>query len=360
MDETESKRAAGQGFCLVMRLANPARLGELLATLNDKGKGYADRIKIQLRRLRYVHYSRFVPIFDRGVLLIVTEFDGVQEDYVMDFAMVLDEEFSFILSYMEGAPRLPVSRYPDEFYDYVKRNSRLLPPPLEDQRPFSAYPGKSVLDLIGDAVLPAHDEALATAPRSSPQPEVRVDWSEVQANVVQGLRALHALHIGLSFKSAEGGRRVVAELAKVVTWQAKAAEAIADRSTTRPPGHATNLGVTYDGLQFLEVPGGMLRRFPEAYRVGPANRADRLGDVGESAAANWRNRQARRQTTSSRRPFPLGRARHRRRVETAGDRAAEALRRRSRPGIRPACFAFRRRRRYGPLRVPGQHLAAAN
>src|SRR5205085_6390781 len=132
------RRNRGQGFCLVRRLANPARLPELLLAL----KTHQNNIDARLRQLKHVHYSRFVPIFDRGLLLIVTEFDGVQEDYVMDFATVLDTEFSFILSYMEGAPPLPVIRHPEAFYDYVRRNAQLLP--TGDSDPFSAYPTKSV------------------------------------------------------------------------------------------------------------------------------------------------------------------------------------------------------------------------
>ena len=77
------------------------------------------RINQALASLDYIHFARFLPLWGRGLLLIVTEFDGDMQDYVLDFTAVLDDEFSLILSYMAGHPRLPVSRYPDEFWDYV-------------------------------------------------------------------------------------------------------------------------------------------------------------------------------------------------------------------------------------------------
>ena len=43
---------------------------------------------------------------------------------------------------------LPVSRYPDEFYAYVSRNTKLIPGQDSDSKLFSAYPGKSALDLL--------------------------------------------------------------------------------------------------------------------------------------------------------------------------------------------------------------------
>jgi hypothetical protein len=142
-------KRAGQGFNLVMELLDPKALPGLMQRLAEPG--VQGKIEAALASLDYVHYSRFVPLWDLGVLQIITEFDGVMSDYVLDFAAILDQEFSLILSYMKGQPRLPVSKYPEEFWQYVSRNTRPLNPLLPDYAPpFSAYPGKTVLEILGD------------------------------------------------------------------------------------------------------------------------------------------------------------------------------------------------------------------
>src|SRR6186997_3366717 len=122
-DTAPARPHVAQGFNLVMTLEDKRQLPELLAWLKEPGN--RKRLDEALESLHFVHYLRFVPIPEDGKLLIVTEFDGTQRDYVMDFAVKLDREFSKILSYMKGRPRLPVSEYPDEFYAYVDRNTVL-------------------------------------------------------------------------------------------------------------------------------------------------------------------------------------------------------------------------------------------
>jgi Dyp-type peroxidase family len=48
-----------------------------------------------------------------------------------------------------------------------------------------------------------------------------------------------------------------------------------------------NVGLTYPGLEALEVPTTSLSSFPEEFRQGMAARAESLGDTGESAPARW-------------------------------------------------------------------------
>ena len=117
MTTTSTEQTVGRGFNLVMQLVNPPRLPDLMKRLGDEAT--RKRIDTALAALDYVHYARFLPLWDQGVLMIITEFDGQPEDYVKDFAAVLDDEFSMILGYMKGQPRLPVSRFPDEFWEYV-------------------------------------------------------------------------------------------------------------------------------------------------------------------------------------------------------------------------------------------------
>src|SRR5262245_28253457 len=145
----------GKGFSLVMELEDPGRLVELMLRLDDPA--VKPRIQAALASLDYVHFARFLPLWDKGLLLIITEFDGQMQDYVMDFATVLDDEFSLILSYMKGRPPLPVSRYPVKFWEYVDRNTGAKttdpanPAPFAYPEPFCDYPGVTALEVAGGA-----------------------------------------------------------------------------------------------------------------------------------------------------------------------------------------------------------------
>lgn len=264
-DETTAARIAGP-FNLLMRLEDPRKLPELLARLADPyTKGRIDRA---LKSLDYVHYARFLPLIDRGALMIITEFDGIMRDYVMDFAAALDREFSLILSYMKDRPKLPVSEYPTEFWDYVSRNL------VEDTGLYAAYPGKTVLDIVG-----------AGKPKELPEqpkgPATTFDLNEVlndvQANVLKGFRPSKAFHYYLQFPTAELGRKFVQEFPVTAAGQEKPS----DESV------CFNIGFTHAGLAQLGVPSPILGAFPEAFRAGPAARAEYTGDAGDDGLGDW-------------------------------------------------------------------------
>jgi Dyp-type peroxidase family len=255
----------GRGFCLVMRLREPAKLVELMQKLDAR----RPEIRRALGSLDYVHYARFIPLFNAGLLLIVTEFDGDAKDYVMDFAAVLNEEFSTILGYMEGMEgKLPVSDHPEEFWKYVEQNSRIDPEhPFDD--PFSPYPDKSVLDIVGTG----RRKALPPMP---PVAGAAVELSDVQANVVRRYRSKRALHLFVRFTDPKLARQSVECLRATSTEQAEKA------------GHCVNIGFTHAGLAALGVPQDTLDTFPEAFRQGPRVRAQGLGDDGPSDPSRWR------------------------------------------------------------------------
>lgn len=260
----------GKGFSLVMELKDPAALQELMIKLDERDT--RNRIRKALGSLDYVHYARFLPLWERGLLLIVTEFDGSMKDYVMDFAMVLDDEFSLILGYMKDCPRLPVSRYPDEFWAYVDRNTGpKAPHPAAYPEPFCAYPGKSVLDIAGGLrakTLPSMKAPSAGAPLALDQ---------VQGNVIFGFRAERSIYHGFCFEDPVKGRALVGRLSELITWT----------SAQKGAAVCVNLGLTHSGLAALGVPEHILGPFPEAYRQGVHARSERLGDVGRNAAQHW-------------------------------------------------------------------------
>src|SRR5262245_54611434 len=265
----------GKGFSLVMELEDPGRLVELMLRLDDPA--VKPRIQAALASLDYVHFARFLPLWDKGLLLIVTEFDGQMQDYVMDFATVLDDEFSLILSYMKGRPPLPVSRYPVEFWDYVDKNTGpkttnpARPEPFAYPDVFSDYPGVTALEVAGGA-----RTKLLPAPKT--WPAASVDLNDVQAHTIRAYKAALGCHLGVRFASAQAGCDVLAALAGHIAHAGAAHE----------KALCITLGLTHAGLQALGLPQTTLEQFPRAFREGPRLRSERLGDVGRSDPTQWK------------------------------------------------------------------------
>ncbi|HEU5297395.1 MAG TPA: hypothetical protein VFU71_21635 [Burkholderiaceae bacterium] len=269
---TGSGESIGRGFCLVMELEDPVRLAELMAKLDSPE--VKPRIQKALASLDYIHYARFVPLWDRGLLLIVTEFDGAMADYVLDFAAVLDDEFSLILSYMKDHPPLPVSRYPEQFWAYVdKYTGPKKPRPDAYPEPFSAYAGLTALEIAGTL----RDKALP-APKP-PVQEPAVDLSDVQAHTMRPYKATLAWHFGFQFNSTADGQKVLSGLRQCLSHAALA---------PREQKLCITLGLTHAGLQALGLPQATLDAFPTAFREGPQLRSERLGDIGRSAPSQWK------------------------------------------------------------------------
>lgn len=117
------------GLFLVLRLKTPAQMPALLAAISSA----MPQVHKALSTLHYVHFARFVPLFDTGALLVITEFDGdlsttetyrqSLNSYLMDFVLVLGDVFNVMLDFVAGAPRLPVQQYPRDFITFVMANN---------------------------------------------------------------------------------------------------------------------------------------------------------------------------------------------------------------------------------------------
>jgi hypothetical protein len=125
------------GLCLFLPLKNPAQMPALLTMLRVRQAA----IHETLRSLASVHFARFVPTPDGSALLVITEYDGEMKPYVMDFASVLQTDFTAILEFVRDAPRLPVEKYPDDFWRFIESHNVGI-------EPFSAYPKATVLDIL--------------------------------------------------------------------------------------------------------------------------------------------------------------------------------------------------------------------
>ena len=125
------------GLNLFLPLKNPAQFPALGAALAAK---MADT-QAALRSLHYVHFARFVPTPDYSSLIVITEYDGDLKSYVMDFVAVLGDVFNAILDFVDGAPPLPVQKFPNEFWEFVQKHN-------VTADPWSAYPHMTVIDIL--------------------------------------------------------------------------------------------------------------------------------------------------------------------------------------------------------------------
>lgn len=122
---------------LGLTLKNRAQMPALLATIAS----VQPQIDAALAGLHYVHFARFLPTPDFSALQVVTSYDGDLVSYLMDFVVVLGDEFNAILEFIQNAPPLPVQQYPREFVAFVQANN--LPAPV-----WTAYPHVTVIDIL--------------------------------------------------------------------------------------------------------------------------------------------------------------------------------------------------------------------
>ena len=123
---------------LWLPLKTPAQMLALSATIES----VQTKIDAALKGLHYVHFARFLPTPDYSTLQVVTTYDGDLDSYLMDFVVVLGDEFNAILEFVEGAPPLPVQKYPQEFIAFVKSHN------MKQVKVWSAYPFDTVLDVL--------------------------------------------------------------------------------------------------------------------------------------------------------------------------------------------------------------------
>ena len=282
---------------LALKLRNPYELPLMLWDV------VVARPKIQraLEDLSFLHFARFVPSWDGTALMVITEFDGPLQPYVMDFAIAIGDVFDRLLSYVEDAPLLPVRDHPDEFWIFVQQWNRVpffprslgeasLFPANFDYPLYCAYPDKTVIDIAG--------------PRSKlPQPALDrpaawVDLKDVQGNILRGYGAKTALHQFFTVTNEATARRW---LAQVFSKSSPSDNLWGDLTTAEPWGQddelktvkpelMANVAFTFAGMTAL-LPGrldDLNGRFPRAFRAGAEARAKLNGDIDRSAPLNWR------------------------------------------------------------------------
>jgi len=126
---------------LFLPLKNRVQMPALLKLLAET----QTEVHEALKSLHYVHFARFLPSTDGSVLMVITEYDGGLESYIMDFVAVLGETFTAVLQFIADAPPLPVQSHAREFTKFIMEHD------LRQVGVWSAYPEITVIDILRGA-----------------------------------------------------------------------------------------------------------------------------------------------------------------------------------------------------------------
>jgi hypothetical protein len=125
---------------LWLPLRSPAQAPALIAFLKANTDGFHSGVL----GLRYVHFARFVMAPGGEALMVMTSFDGDMQSYLMDFIATMAELFNGVMQYIANPPRLPVEKYPNDFWQFVAKQN--LPGGV-----IAAYPQLPVLEVLRNA-----------------------------------------------------------------------------------------------------------------------------------------------------------------------------------------------------------------
>jgi Dyp-type peroxidase family len=108
---------------------------------------------------------------------------------------------------------------------------------------------------------------------------VEIELADVQGDVLRGYTYPSASYLFLRIvdpaRMRDLMRRMLAQVSTAEVW------------SEGPPATALHAAFTYSGLAALGLDDDLLATFPDEFREGMAARAERLGDRGPSAPANW-------------------------------------------------------------------------
>ncbi|TQN42885.1 Dyp-type peroxidase family [Blastococcus colisei] len=111
-----------------------------------------------------------------------------------------------------------------------------------------------------------------------------LDLADVQGLIVRGYTMPLARHVLLRIDVPAVAHRLLASL---VDGGPSTPQVTSGAPWETKPEHCLNVGITFAGLQALGVSQRSLASFPDEFIAGAAARAERVGDVGTSAPANW-------------------------------------------------------------------------
>jgi cytochrome P450/deferrochelatase/peroxidase EfeB len=267
------------GLNLVLELKNRLDMPLLLLKIRQAQR----KINAGLGELNFVHYARFLPTRDNSALQVITEFDGPLTPYVLDFAIEIGDVFDLLLSFTRGTDDIvPVAEHPAEFLAFVEENNRVKVAgfKFDDWPLYASYPQHTVLEIIG----PRSDLPIPKADREA----TPVESSDVQGNILRGYRAERVRHYMLRVTNAERARAWLADKATPDTSVGGAVlQIMAATPWKQKPDVMLNIGLTFAGMQALQIRRSWLELLPKAYREGALQRAADNFDTGENAPEHW-------------------------------------------------------------------------
>jgi len=110
------------------------------------------------------------------------------------------------------------------------------------------------------------------------------DVTDVQGNILRGYRQPHVRHLILAVADAAEAR---AWLGATVSNAGGVPQVTSQAPWDEKPATCFNVGVTFEGLRALGASGTSLASFPTEFVEGMTARAQKLGDVGDSAPEHW-------------------------------------------------------------------------
>jgi hypothetical protein len=126
---------------LVMPIKSEKAARTLGATLDSRH--VRDVIEVALRKLRMVHFARFVVLDGKPRrLAVITSYDDEFEDYIMSFTDELGDIFDKLLEFIADPPPRPVKLHREEFLAYIRKHDLTCVGSF-----FSAYPQLRVADI---------------------------------------------------------------------------------------------------------------------------------------------------------------------------------------------------------------------
>ena len=108
----------------------------------------------------------------------------------------------------------------------------------------------------------------------------RLDRSDIQGNILQGYGLPYAEHWFAQIHDARAARVLLGELREQI-------ETATPWAGGQKPASTLNLGLSYAGLEALEIAAPILAKLPIAFREGMVRRAALLGDDAEEMHPVW-------------------------------------------------------------------------
>ena len=111
-----------------------------------------------------------------------------------------------------------------------------------------------------------------------------LDPAELQGNILRGFGRSMVRHVVLEVTDRRAARAFIGTSADGKGSLPLTTE---EHWGAKKPDLNFNVGITHFGLRVLGVAPLSIADFPTEYRAGMETRGDKLGDVGDSAPANW-------------------------------------------------------------------------